>query len=178
MYENVDIIHYPDPRLKKKCTPVETIDDSIRQLAARMFELMRRDKGVGLAAPQVGVNLRLFVYNHDGEAVNDRVVINPTIEFLEGSVDDEEGCLSIPQIRIKVLRSEKVRLQGLDEHGKSFDLTDAGFIARIWQHEYDHLEGTLLTDRMSMLDKLGWRKRLKLLEAEFDARNTKRKIKL
>jgi len=175
MYEGLSIIHYPDPRLKVRSKPVEQIVDSIRQLAAVMLVLMRREKGVGLAAAQVGVNLRLFVMNHDGIPESDRVVINPTVEFIEGTEEDEEGCLSIPDVRIKVLRSGTARLTGFDEQARPIDLKENGFVARIWQHEYDHLDGVLLTDRMSMLDKMGWRKKLKGMEAVFDAGKAKKR---
>jgi len=173
MWQDLQIIHYPDPRLRTKSKPIPDVNQDIRDLAKRMFELMREQKGVGLAAPQVGINLQLFVMNHDGNPENDRVVLNPVIEFIEGSITEEEGCLSLPEIRIDVIRSDVVRLTGLDENGTPIDRTDAGFAARIWQHEFDHLQGVMLTDRMSMLDKLRYRKALGELKATWDKANDK-----
>src|SRR5687768_8737653 len=104
MYEDLKIILYPDPRLKKMSVPVTTFDDALRQLAARMLELMREAKGVGLAAPQVGENIRLFVMNPTQEPGDDHVYINPVLSDLEGEDEAEEGCLSLPGIHVNVTR--------------------------------------------------------------------------
>ena len=114
MYENLTIIQWPDPRLKKRSEPIERFDERLRLLAGKMLELMHGRKGVGLAAPQVGLNVRLFVID-----------------------------------------------------GNPIDQVETGYLARIWQHETDHLNGTLLTDRMGALAKLTHRKRLKELEEEY-----------
>src|SRR5512145_1810750 len=121
MFQDLKIIQYPDPRLKKKSKPVEAFDDNLRQLAARMLELMREAKGVGLAAPQVGENIRLFVMNPTGEPGDDRVYVNPVLTEAEGEEEAEEGCLSLPGIHVNVVRSRQVRMQAQDLEGKPID---------------------------------------------------------
>lgn len=168
MNENLTIIRYPDPRLKKVSDPVTAFDADLRALADHMFQLMRAAKGVGLAAPQVGLNKRLFVMNHTGEPGDDRVYVNPVLTTLDGESEAEEGCLSLPEIHINVIRADKVRLDAQDLDGKPVSLEREGFEARVWQHETDHLLGILLTDRMSFTDRMKHRKRLKELSASFE----------
>src|SRR4051794_24643770 len=98
MFEDLKIIQYPDPRLKKLSADVTTFDERLKALAARMFELMREEKGVGLAAPQVGENVRMFVMNATGEPADDRVYVNPVLSDPIGEEEAEEGCLSLPDI--------------------------------------------------------------------------------
>src|SRR5205807_1397555 len=148
MYEDLKIILWPDPRLKKLSKPVEAFDENLRNLAARMFELMREAKGVGLAAPQIGLNIRLFVMNPDGAPAHDRVYINPVLTEADGDEEGEEGCLSLPKVNIQVWRSKALKITAQDLDGKQFEQTDTGYVPRIWQHEMDHLNGILLTDRM------------------------------
>lgn len=165
MFEHLKIVQYPDPRLKRASKPVTQFDDRLRSLVARMIELMHESKGVGLAAPQVGENLRVFVVNPSQEPGDDRVYINP--ELSEASrVEDcaEEGCLSLPGINAEIARATAVRIDAFDLEGKPFNDEQGGYIARIWQHEFDHLNGTLIIDRMGMLAKLAARKTLKELE--------------
>ena len=167
MYEELRIIHYPDPRLKKMSEPIEVFDDRVKALAARMLELMREARGVGLAAPQVGKNVRLFVMNHSGNPEDDRVYANPQLTEAEGSEDGEEGCLSLPGININVVRDKTLKLTAQDLDGKPVEQTASGYIARIWQHEFDHLNGIMLTDRMGSVAKLANRKTLKELEEKY-----------
>lgn len=169
MYENLQIIRWPDPRLKRASTPIERFDDRLRLLANRMLELMRESKGVGLAAPQVGLNLRLFVMNPTGQPQDDRVYVNPVLSEGDGEEEGEEGCLSLPGIYIQVLRLKTLRMQARDVEGNPIDQVESGYLARIWQHEVDHLNGTLLTDRMGAVAKLANRKKLKELEDEYRA---------
>ncbi len=169
MYENLIIIHWPDPRLKKHSTPVERFDDRLRLLANKMLELMRESKGVGLAAPQVGVNVRLFVMNPTGQPQDDRVYVNPVLTEGDGEEEGEEGCLSLPQIYIPVVRFKALRMQARDVDGNPMDQIETGYVSRIWQHETDHLNGLLLTDRMGALAKLTNRKKLKELQEEYHA---------
>jgi peptide deformylase len=169
MYEDLIIIHFPDPRLRTKSRMVDDFDDNLKQLVARMFELMRADKGVGLAAPQVGKSLRLFVMNHTGKPEDDRVYVNPVLTEPDGEDESEEGCLSLPDINIRVLRSNSLRMQAQDLNGKPFEERLTGYIARIWQHETDHLNGILLINHMNPLQKLTYRKKIRELEAEFHA---------
>src|SRR5438105_4217950 len=113
MFEHLKIVLYPDPRLKKASQPVTQFDERLRSLAARMFELMREAKGVGLAAPQVGENVRLFVMNVTQEAGDDRVYVNPVLSDFEGEEEAEEGCLSLPGIHVNVNRGKQVRMRAL-----------------------------------------------------------------
>lgn len=174
MFEDLKIIHYPDPRLKKISQPVGEIDAALRALADRMFELMREHKGVGLAAPQVGMNIRMFVMNHTGEPGEDRVYINPVLSDADGDEEAEEGCLSLPNIHVNVFRAKRLRMQALDLEGKPVDQAGEGFMARVWQHEFDHLNGTLLTDRMGPVAKMTYRKVLKELTEKYEEQRKKR----
>jgi peptide deformylase len=169
MYENLQIVRWPDPRLKKASIPVERFDDRLRLLVNRMLELMRQSKGVGLAAPQVGLNIRLFVMNPTGQPQDDRVYVNPLLSEGDGEEEGEEGCLSLPGIYIPVLRLKTIHMQAKDVEGNPIDQVETGYLARIWQHEVDHLNGTLLTDRMGAVAKLTNRKKLKELEEQYRA---------
>src|SRR3954465_11849143 len=159
MFEELKILQYPDPRLRKISTPVERFDDRLKALVTRMFDLMREYKGVGLAAPQVGENIRLFVMNPTGEPGDDRVYINPELSEPDGGDEEgEEGCLSLPDIRADIARTKTMRIDAQDLEGNRFTQKETGYIARIWQHEFDHLNGTLITDRMGAVAKMGARR--------------------
>src|SRR5437016_5084810 len=115
MFEDLQIIHYPDPRLRKMSEPVTVFDDRLKALAAKMFELMREQKGVGLAAPQVGENIRLFIVNPTGEANDDRIYANPMLSEPAGAEEEgEEGCLSLPDINGKIMRTKSMRIDAQD----------------------------------------------------------------
>jgi peptide deformylase len=140
------IRQYPDPVLRMEAREVEEFDDDLRRLVTRMKDLMEEANGAGLAATQVGVLRRLFVFSPDGEDVF--AVVNPTLATRADETEtDDEGCLSIQGVTVPVERSTAVRLEGRDENGKevSFDLEGMG--ARIAQHETDHLDGKLMLDR-------------------------------
>ena len=169
MAEELKIIIYPDPRLRKISKDVEKFDDELADLARRMFILMREAKGVGLAAPQVGKNIRLFVMSHTGLEADDRVYVNPVLTDAEGDESAEEGCLSIPDIKADIPRSKTVKMTARDLTGNPIVETQAGYIARVWQHEVDHLNGVLHIDRMGALAKLAHRKALKALEDKYAA---------
>lgn len=169
MYGNLTIIHWPDPRLKQPSKPVERFDDKLRLLATRMLELMKESKGVGLAAPQVGVNLRLFVMNPTGQEPDNRVYVNPVLSDGDGFEEDNEGCLSLPGLSVTVERFRSMRLTARDLDGNPIDEIQTGYLARIWQHEFDHLNGTLLTDRMGPVARLANRRLLKKFQEEYQA---------
>jgi peptide deformylase len=169
MFEDLKIIVYPDPRLRKVSKPVKEFSPELAALAAKMLELMRAAEGVGLAAPQVGKNIRLFVMNATGEPGDDRVIVNPVLTDPDGEESAEEGCLSIPGVKAQIVRGKAMRLTALDAAGKPIDEIRSGYIARIWQHETDHLNGILLMDRMGTLAKMTHRKTLKELEDKFAA---------
>jgi len=161
------IVRYPDPRLREACGEAPPVDDALRALVDRMFELMFAARGVGLAAPQVGVAVRLFVASPSFQETDRRVYINPRLLALEGSQDGDEGCLSFPGIfsRVKRATTATIRATGLD--GAVFEETGEDLTARIFQHEMDHIDGTLLVDRMGSLTKLSNRRALKTLEEEY-----------
>jgi peptide deformylase len=167
MPQELKIVLYTDPRLKKVSTPITTFDATLHDLAMEMFKVMRQEKGVGLAAPQIGHNIRLFVMNATGEPQDDRVYVNPVLTEAAGEEEAEEGCLSIPELRIDVFRSRSLRMQAMDLEGNPIDQTADGYVARIWQHETDHLNGILLTDRMGPVAKIRNRALLKELEEKF-----------
>ncbi len=145
---------YPDPVLRKPAVPVETFDADLRATVAGMFERMRASQGVGLAAPQVGLQLRVLVLNPTGEPQDDLALINVSIIERSGPLTlFEEGCLSFPGIYAEVKRPERCTVSYRDLEGNSVEREFEGFASRIVQHEYDHLEGVLLVDRMSPADK-------------------------
>jgi len=150
--------------------PVSKFDTELRDLVVQMLRLMREHRGVGLAAPQGGKNLRLFVMNPSGEAGDDQVYINPVLSDADGDDEAEEGCLSLPDIHVKVVRNKKLKIQAQDLEGNAFVETGSGFITRVWQHEFDHLNGILLTDRMGPVAKMQNRKKLKELEDKYNAK--------
>jgi len=171
MFEDLKIINYPDPRLRRVSAKVEIFDEKLAALAARMFELMRQAKGVGLAAPQVGQNIRLFVVNHSGKPEDDRIFVNPVLFDADGDETASEGCLSLPTINVEVVRAKSAKMQAKDLTGKPIEQTETGYITRIWQHELDHLNGLLIIDHMGPTAKMESRKILKELEDTYAAAN-------
>lgn len=161
------IIKYPDPRLRQVCKPVDRFDHALGAFAERMLELMRTARGVGLAAPQVGVLIRLFVCNATGEQGDEQVFINPELSDLQGQTVGEEGCLSIPDVTVNVRRATSCKISARDLSGRPIEAVGTDLIARCWQHECDHIDGRLITDRMSDADKIANRRALKSLEADF-----------
>lgn len=168
--ETLDIISYPDPRLRKKAAPVTEFDERVAALVRRMLKLMHDANGVGLAAPQVGVLWRIFVMNATGEPNDDLVLINPEISAREGSKEGEEGCLSIPEVRVAVRRALRCKIRAQNEQGEWFELAGEDLPARIWQHETDHLDGVLIIDKMGPADQIATKKQLKELERQFEKR--------
>lgn len=161
------VVHYPDPRLREVCTPIKQVGPDVRALAERMLELMFAGKGVGLAAPQVGLTVRMFVASPSFEPSDGRVYVNPRILDADGKQDEQEGCLSFPGITCKIARPRVVVVQALGPDGRSFTETGADLAARIFAHEIDHLDGRLLVDRMSTVAKLGNRRALRDLEDSY-----------
>ncbi|TDT68617.1 peptide deformylase [Hypnocyclicus thermotrophus] len=148
----MDIVTYGSSVLREKSKKIEKIDDEIKTLLNNMVETMQEAQGVGLAAPQVGINIRAFVLDiGDG---NIRKVINPEfLEFSNNIVEQEEGCLSIPGIYKKVKRPESLKIKYLNENGEEVIEQAEGLLARAFQHEYDHLEGVLFVDKISPVAK-------------------------
>ncbi len=163
--ENLSIVHHPAPILRKVCQPVEAVTPEIVAICKRMLELMHEAPGVGLAAPQVGLPLRLFVANASGEVEDDMVFINPQITVEGKATEDmEEGCLSLPGINASIRRPKAVTIEATDIDGNRFRATSDDLPARIWQHENDHLDGVMIIDKMSPIDKMANRKALKEME--------------
>jgi peptide deformylase len=152
---NLKIVKYPDPVLARPGEPVTEFNAELRQFVADMFETMYAGQGIGLAAPQVGVSKRLLVIDLSmGKDPKDKLVlINPEIIVSEGRQYEEEGCLSFPEIREKVVRAAKVRIRAQDEKGKWFEMDGDDLLARCFQHEIDHVDGMLFIFRMSALKR-------------------------
>ena len=168
--EKLRIIEYPDPRLRKVCKSVETFDDWLARLAERMLKLMHDADGVGLAAPQVGILRRILVCNVTGDPKDDQVFVNPHLSDFIGQAEGEEGCLSLPEIRVTVRRPAVCTIQACDVTGKPLKSAGEGLFARCWQHEFDHLDGRLIIDYMSEADKIANRRNLKYLESKRSSR--------
>lgn len=171
--KDLRIIHYPDPRLRQVCEPVTRFDGELTALVQRMFELMETGKGVGLAASQVGVTKRVIVVNPTGEPGDNQVFVNPAIHEPHGSVEAEEGCLSLPGINVQVRRAQSCRLTAQDMHGNPVERELTDLFARICQHETDHLNGVMIIDRMGPTDRIATRKTLKALEDSFKSRSNR-----
>jgi len=149
------ILHYPDARLREAGKKVEGMTPELRQLVDDMAETMYAAPGVGLAATQVGELWQIFVVDcaAEGEPSDLRVFVNPEIVATEGAITFDEGCLSFPGAREEIQRAEKVRVRALDREGKPFELEAEGLLAVAIQHEYDHLQGVLMIDRLGPLKK-------------------------
>lgn len=143
-----------DPVLRERCRDVEQFDASLRRLYQDMLETMYDAPGVGLAAPQVGLSLRFFVYDAGRSdrapsgPVGPAAVANPVLSEFEGEQTDDEGCLSIPSLYFPTTRAMRVRVSGQDLDGNPISVVGEGLVARIFQHETDHLNGTLFIDRL------------------------------
>ena len=159
---------YPDPVLRVQCRAVTGFDESLRKLVADMIETMHAAPGIGLAAPQVGVEMRVAVVDlsvgEDPEQLH--VLINPEIAHRQGQETDVEGCLSLPGITDKVERPTFVRLKALDQEGNPFEMDADDWLARAICHELDHLDGVLFVDHLRGLRRERSRRQLKKLAAE------------
>jgi peptide deformylase len=150
-----EIVKYPDPVLAKPAAPITEFDAALKKLVAEMFESMYAAQGIGLAAPQIGLSKRLTVIDLSFKKNPEEkiVLINPEILEEEGKQFEEEGCLSLPEIREKVHRAARVKVRAQNEKGESFELDGEELLARAFQHEIDHLNGVLFIDRISRLKR-------------------------
>lgn len=155
-----EILEYPDPRLRSVASPVERVDDSVRQLVADLLETMYAAPGVGLAATQVDVHRRVLVLDISEEKNEPLCLINPELVEQTGSAIYEEGCLSVPEVYEPVERAETIRVRALDRDGKQFELATDGLLAVCIQHEMDHLEGKLFVDYLSQLKRQRLKKKV------------------
>ena len=149
------IVKYPDPVLAKKGEPVTVFDAALKKLVGEMFESMYAAQGIGLAAPQIGLSQRLTVIDTSfhKEPKDKLVLINPEIVETDGKQFEEEGCLSLPEIREKVQRAAHVKVKAQNEKGEWFEVEGTELLARALQHEIDHLDGVLFIDRISRLKR-------------------------
>jgi peptide deformylase len=161
------VTRYPEKVLAGKAKPVEEINDDIRKLVEKMTDLMIEHRGVGFAAPQAGVGLRLFIISLDGTRENVRVYINPTVTTHGGLEMNEEGCLSIPQVYTKIKRYSKASVTATDLNGRKFTEQAEGLYARALQHEFDHIEGITIADRMGSAARIVHRRQLKRLSEQY-----------
>ena len=154
------ILHYPDPFLRRKAEPIGEVTDEVRTLIADMVETMYNAPGIGLAAIQVGVPKRVVVIDLSEERNELQVFVNPEIVQAEGEQIMEEGCLSVPGIFEPVTRAGRVRVRALDREGRPFELDATGLLASCLQHEIDHLNGKVFVDHLSRLKQQRIRKKL------------------
>lgn len=192
----LSIVEYPDPVLRARAKPVERVTDEVRAVAEKMINLMYDAKGIGLAAPQVGLSWRLFVVDvpegaddeDEGEESSEPVAsgglpewtdgpvvyVNPVLVNPEGPIEPyEEGCLSLPEIRGVVNRPPTITIEAIGLDGKAFRQRATGLLARCWQHEMDHLDGVLILDRMTQAARL--KNRAKVRDLERSAEPPKKK---
>jgi peptide deformylase len=156
----LSILHFPDPRLRKRALPVETVDESVRALVDDLLETMYAAPGIGLAATQVNVQKRIVVMDVSEGKNQPLVFINPTVLGQTGETETDEGCLSVPGFYEAVRRAERVRVRALDRDGEPFEIDASGLLAVCIQHEIDHLDGKLFVDYLSMLKRDRIRRKL------------------
>lgn len=159
------ILRYPDPALTSIAEPIAAVDDEVRAIAEDMLNTLAEARGLGLAGPQVGYVKRLIVVNPTpGSPENERVLVNPRVVAAEGEATGEEGCLSLPGINGKVTRAARVRVEALDLQGAAVSVEADGILARVLQHEIDHLDGILIFTKFSALDRAANQRALRDLE--------------
>lgn len=159
----LEILHFPDPRLRKHAEPVDTVDNGVRRLVDDMFETMYDAPGIGLAATQVNVQCQVIVIDISEDNDQPLCLINPEILDREGEEEMQEGCLSVPGYFETVRRADRVRVRALNRDGKPFELEADGLLAVCIQHEMDHLDGKLFVDYLSPLKRSRIQKKLEKL---------------
>jgi peptide deformylase len=156
----LEILHFPDPRLRQRAREVERVDDQLRALIDAMFATMYQAPGIGLAATQVNVHKRVVVIDISKDQDRPQVFINPEILAKEGVEEMDEGCLSVPGVYERVQRAERITVRALNRDGEPFELETDGLLAVCIQHEIDHLDGKLFVDYLSQLKRQRIRKKL------------------
>ena len=157
----LQVLEFPDPRLRTKAQPVTDVSAALHQIVEDMFETMYEYKGIGLAATQVNIHQRIIVIDISEEKNERHVFINPVITILDDMPDShDEGCLSVPGFYEIVERPKKVKVEALDQHGKTFTIEPEGLLAVCIQHEIDHLDGKLFVDYISPVKRNRIRKKL------------------
>ncbi|HYF48213.1 MAG TPA: peptide deformylase [Planctomycetota bacterium] len=179
----MEVVLYPDPRLDKPCRAI-TAEElkagkadgwELKELSRRMLATMYFNEGIGLAAPQVGVNLRMFTIDISKDRDQPLTIINPVFTDLEGSETDEEGCLSIPDVRVKVKRPTQLTVTAVDLDGNPLTIKADGLFARCCQHETDHLNGILILKYLGLAGRMLVRRQLNELEERYQMRQARRK---
>ncbi|SRR5579883_39346 len=160
----LNVLQFPDSKLRKKADPVSVVDDSVRKIVDDMFETMYHQGGVGLAAIQVNIQKRIIVMDVSENHSAPLCVINPEIISREGIQHEAEGCLSFPGVYETVERAAKIRLKALDRQGETFEMDAEGILAICIQHEMDHLQGILFVDHLSRLKQERAQKKLQKLK--------------
>ena len=166
------LLYYPDPALRATARSVSRVDGALLEAIPRMFEVMYRAHGIGLAGPQVGLDRRVIVANLSGKAElkhEERVFVNPEIVGRSGKVREEEGCLSFPGMSVLLERAAKIDVRYKDLEGHEVRCEAEGLEAKFFQHEIDHLDGFLILDKMTPADRKQWAPFLRELEREFKA---------
>jgi peptide deformylase len=169
----MEVLKYPDPILRRGGKRIERFDQELERTAQAMLDAMYEQRGVGLAAPQVGLDLALLVLNPSGERSDpdgEMALVNPKIVSKKGREFGEEGCLSFPGLYAEVERATKIVLTYQDLAGAPAELVAEDFLARVIQHEIDHLQGVLFVDRLTSVEKLRVRSKLQEMERRFAAR--------
>lgn len=156
----LEILHFPDPRLRIQAKPVKQVDENISKIVDDLFETMYEAPGIGLAATQVNIHLRIIVIDLSAEKNQPLCLINPLILNSEGVTCTEEGCLSVPGIFESVERAEQITVQALNQQGESYTLTTENLLSVCIQHEMDHLQGKLFVDYLSLIKRERIRKKL------------------
>ena len=149
----LEILHYPDPRLRRRAESVSVVDDDMRRLIDDMLETMYDAPGIGLSAPQVNVAKRVITVDVSKDRSAPLALVNPEIRWVDGEMETEEGCLSVPGVYELVNRPERVRVSALDRDGHSREIDAEGLLAVCIQHEIDHLDGRLFVDYLSRLKR-------------------------
>lgn len=163
----MNIAIYPEPVLRQKAKPLTEINKETYQKVEAMLELMYQAHGIGLAAPQVGWAVRLFIIDANGSSTGEKVFINPTIIEEAGEVNKEEGCLSFPGVLSKVTRAQRIKAHAYNLKGQKIEIEAEDLAARAWQHELDHLNGCLFIDKMSPANRLAISNQIKEFERAY-----------
>lgn len=166
----MDIVYYPDPRLRQVAKPVKKFDAALQETARTMFDIMYRCRGVGLAGPQAGLDQRIVVANITGDPEmkdDEKIMLNPRIVSHSGTLREEEGCLSLPGLAAKIARAQKVKIEYQMPDGAKVTETAEDFLARMYQHEVDHLDGILIIDKMSEAERTFYAPLLKDFEDQY-----------
>ena len=166
--ESNRIVHYPTDVLAERAKPVEKIDENIHRLVEKMTDIMLKNGGIGMAGPQIGVPLRLFIISPDASRKGVKVYINPTVTPTSKPESISEGCLSVPGVYAKIRRYEKCTVTATDLEGNEFSEEAEGLLARVLQHESDHINGLTIVNRMSQAAKIVHRKQLKKLKEDHE----------